>query len=180
VPGKRNLAALAPSAPEKGTQKALAPDKRSVTASEGPKRRLLQNLLHKRHQFRLALCGHKAVEAGAVCLLLMVQGNLMMVTASHFEIAAKTGLLAVSPALGVTFTRYARHFANRWISSVFLGICTFLADAAIHESHYPGKFTEAALTGLGAFAFSIAISYTPIGKHLDLLAGTFPHREPAA
>jgi hypothetical protein len=116
------------------------------------------------------------VEAGAVCLLLMVQGQLAMVTASHFEIAAKTGLLAVSPALGVTFTRYASHFANRWISSACLGICTFFADAAIHSSHYPGKFTEAALTGLGAFAFSIVVSYTPIGKHIDRLAGTYPHR----
>jgi hypothetical protein len=94
-------------------------------------------------------------------------------------VAAKTGLLAVSPALG-TFTRYARHFANRWISSAFLGICAFLADAAVHESHYPGKVTEAALTGLGAFLFSIVISYTPIGKHIDRLAGTFPHGEPTA
>ena len=50
-----------------------------------------------RHQYRLVLCGHKAVEAGAVCLVLMVQGQLMDVTASHFLIAAQTGLLAMSP-----------------------------------------------------------------------------------
>jgi hypothetical protein len=59
-------------------------------------------------------------------------------------------------------------------------ICAFLADAAVHESHYPGKVTKAALTGLGAFLFSIVISYTPIGKHIDRLAGTFPHGEPTA
>ena len=34
---------------------------------------------------------------------------------------------------------------------------------------------EAALTGIGAFAFSIGISYTPIGKHIDRLAEGFLH-----
>lgn len=130
---------------------------------------------HEKHQFRLALCGHKAVEAGAVCLMLMVQGQLAMVTMAHVEIASKTGLLAVCPALGLTFTRYAKHFANRWTASAFFGICTFVADALAHESHYPGEYTEAALTGLGAFAFSIVVSYTPIGKYIDRLAENFLH-----
>jgi len=140
----------------------------------------LKSALHERHQFRLALCGHKAVEAGAVCLLLMVQGHLAMVTFAHVEIAGKTGLLAVFPALGVSFTKYARYFANRWVSSAFLGICTFLADATIHASHYPGEYTEAALTGIGAFFFSLAISYTPVGKEIDRLAENFLHRHETA
>ena len=129
--------------------------------------------LNKKHQFRLVLCGHKAVEAGAVCLLLMVQGNLLALTAAHFLIATKTGLLAVSPAVGLTFTKHARHLANRWTASAFLGICTFAADALVHQSHYPGEYTEAALTGLGAFLFSLAISYTPVGKKIDHLAEAF-------
>jgi len=129
--------------------------------------------LNKKHQFRLVLCGHKAVEAGAVCLLLMVQGNLLALTAAHFLIATKTGLLAVSPAVGLTFTKQARHLANRWTASALLGICTFAADALVHQSHYPGEYTEAALTGLGAFLFSLAISYTPLGKKIDHLAEDF-------
>jgi hypothetical protein len=138
-------------------------------------------LLGQRHQFRLALCGHKAVEAAAVCALLMVQGHLAMLTLVHVEIASKTGLLAVFPAVGITFTRYARHLASRWTSSAFFGICTFLADAAMHESHYPGEYTEAALTGLGAFLFSVAVSYTPVGKFIDRLTENFlDHRETAA
>ncbi len=136
-----------------------------------------QRWFHEKHQFRLALCGHKAVEAGAVCLLLMVQGQLATVTVAHLEIASKTGLLAVFPALGITFTRQARHFANRWTSSAFFGVCTFLADAAMHESHYPGEYTEAALTGLGAYVFSIAVSYTPVGRYIDRLAEHFLHRQ---
>ena len=135
----------------------------------------LQHLFHRRHQFRLALCGHKAVEAGAVCVILMVQGHLMSITSAHLEIASETGLLAIVPLIGVSFTRHARHFVNRWTTSALLGICTFLADAVVHESHYPGEYTEAALTGLGAFVFSVIISYTPVGKRIDELAETFLH-----
>ena len=131
--------------------------------------------ISKRHQFRLVLCGHKAFEAGAVCLVLMVQGHLGDVTLAHFLIATKTGLLAVSPAVGATFTRYARHFANKWASSIFLGVCTFVADAVIHGSHYPGAYTEAALTGVGAFAFSMMIAATSIGRRIDTLAETVFH-----
>jgi integral membrane sensor domain MASE1 len=139
----------------------------------------IRNLLGEKHQFRVVLCGHKAAEAAAVCLMLMVQGQLTEVTAAHLLIASKTGLLAVLPVLGITFTHHARHFINRWISSLILGICTFAADAVIHQSHYPGEYSEAALTGIGAFAFSLLISFTPIGKRIDELAETFLSRQPA-
>ena len=43
----------------------------------------------------------------------------------------------------------------------------------MHASHYPGEYTEAALTGLGAFLFSVAVSYTPIGGHIERLAEAF-------
>jgi hypothetical protein len=138
-----------------------------------------RDFLHKKQQFRLALCGHKVVEAGAACLVLMVQGQLGEATAAHLLIASKTGLLAVLPVLGITFTPHARHLINRWTSSLILGICTFAADAAIHQSHYPGKYTEAALTGAGAFVFSLVISFTPIGRRIDRLAETFLLRRPA-
>jgi hypothetical protein len=54
-------------------------------------------------------------------------------------------------------------------------VCAFLADALVHGSHYPGAYTEAALTALGAFALSIAVSYTPVGKQMDRLAESFLH-----
>ena len=135
----------------------------------------LKRLIHKKHQFRLALCGHKAVETGAACLLLMLQGQLGQATLGHFLIASETGVLTVFPLLGITLTRHARHFANRWVSAIFVGVCAFFADAVIHRSHYPGEFTEAALTAIGAFALSVAISYTPAGKQIDRLAEAFLH-----
>jgi hypothetical protein len=110
----------------------------------------------------------------------MVQGRLSEVTLGHLLIASKTGLLAAVPVLFITFTHYARHFMNRWTSSLFLGICTFAADAAIHPSHYPGAYTEAALTGAGAFMFSILISFTPIGRRIDGFAEVFQVHHSAA
>lgn len=136
--------------------------------------------LHERHQFRLVLCGHKAVEIAGVCALLMVQGDLTTLTLTHLAVASQTGLLGVFPLVGVTFTQHARILANRWASSSLVAVCTFVADAVVHASHYPGAYTEAALTAVGAFFFSLAISFTPLGKRIDRLAETFvPHQTAA-
>jgi hypothetical protein len=139
----------------------------------------LFQFLHKKHQFRLALCGHKVVETGAVCLLLMVQGQIGQATLGHFAIASETGILTVFPLLGLTLTRYAKHFANRWLSATFVGVCAFFADAIVHRSHYAGAYTEAALTALGAFMLSVFVSYTPIGRRIDRLAESFHHADGA-
>lgn len=135
----------------------------------------IRRLLHSRHQFRLMLFGHKAVETGAACLLLMVQGQLPQATLGHLLVASETGVLAVFPLLGITWTRHARHFVNRWVSALFVAVCTFFADAVIHRSQFPGAYTEAALTAAGAFVLSVMISYTPVGKQLDRLAESFVH-----
>ncbi|MEO7191829.1 MAG: hypothetical protein ABI051_12310 [Vicinamibacterales bacterium] len=131
--------------------------------------------LGPRHQYRLVLCGHKAIEVGAVCVLLMVQGHLLDATLTHFAIAAKTGTLATLPLVGVTLTQFARHLASRWVSSALVGGFGVVADVISHGSHYPGAFTEALLTGFGVFVVSLVISYTPIGKRIDRLAETFAH-----
>jgi hypothetical protein len=135
---------------------------------------------HERHRFRFMMCSHKAVEAAAVCTILMVQGDIAGITLTHLAVASKTGLLAMSPLLGVTLTRHARHLTNRWLCSALLAVSAFLADTLIHESHYPGAYTEAAMTAAGAFLFSVAISYTPVGKYIDRLAESFHHRSDPA
>ncbi len=128
-----------------------------------------------KQQYRLVLFGHKAAEVGEVCVVLMVQGHLLDATLAHFAIAAKTGLLATFPLVGVTLTRYARHMTNRWVSSALIGLFGVAADVVSHGSHYPGAFTEAALTGLGAFVLSVVVSYTPLGHRIDRLAEAFVH-----
>ena len=83
----------------------------------------LTQLLHKNHQFRLALCGHKAAETAAACLIFMLEGQLGQATLGHFLIASVTGVLTVFPLLGITLTRFARHFANRWVCGTFVAVC---------------------------------------------------------
>ena len=56
----------------------------------------------------------------------------------------------------------------------------FTLDASIHGSHYPGAYTEAALTGVGAFVFSVVVSYTRIGAYIDRLAESFLEHQPHA
>jgi len=136
----------------------------------------LKKGLHKTHKFRLALLGHKAAETAGACLILMVQGQIAQATVGHLLIASETGLLTVVPLLGITLTRYARHFGNRWISALLVAVCTFFADALIHGSHYTGKYTEAALTAVAAFTLSVVVSYTPLGKRIDRFAESFHHR----
>ena len=109
----------------------------------------------------------------------MVQGHLLSVTGAHLAIAGKTGLLAVAPAVLMTFTPFSRHLVNRWTSSVFFAVCTFFADSAVHPSHYPGEYGEAAMTAVGAFVFSVAVSYTSVGRYIDRLAHSFAHHAPA-
>jgi hypothetical protein len=115
------------------------------------------------------------VEAGAVCVVLMVQGHVFDATLAHLLVATKTGLLAVAPVLAVTMTSHVRHLLNRWTASAILALCTFFADVLVHGSHYPGAYTEAALTAIGAFFFSLAISYTRIGKYIDHVGERFLH-----
>jgi integral membrane sensor domain MASE1 len=119
------------------------------------------------------LFGHKAVETGAACLLLMVQGQIAEATLGHLAIASETGILTVFPILGLTWTRHARHLTNRWMSAAFVAVCAFFADAIVHRSHFGGEYTEAAWTAVGAFVLSVAVSYTPVGKQIDRLAETF-------
>lgn len=129
--------------------------------------------MSKKHRFRLALFGHKTAETGAACLIVMLQGQLAGATLGHLAVASETGLLTVFPLLGLTLTRHARHFGNRWTSAVLVGACTLFADAIIHGSHFPGKYTEAAVTAAAASVLSIAVSYTAIGRYIDRLAESF-------
>jgi hypothetical protein len=131
--------------------------------------------INAKRRYRLLLFGHKAAEVGGVCVVLMVQGHLLDATLTHFAIATKTGLLATFPVVGVTLTRHAHHMTNRWVSSALIGVFGMAADVISHGSHYPGAYTEAVLTGIGAFVLSVVVSYTPLGHRIDRLAEAFVH-----
>jgi hypothetical protein len=134
--------------------------------------------LHEKHRYRLAVCGYNAFETSAVCLALMVKGSLLSLTLGHFATASRTGVLAILPVLGLSMTRQAALLAGRWTAPIIAGLCGFGADVLTHPSHFPGAYTEAALTALGTFVLSIGVSRTPVGRYIDRLAETFLRGDP--
>jgi len=133
--------------------------------------------------FLQTLLGYTALLSGmvlspggvAICICMPFVGYLLHKYEARWLVifgvsVSAAGLIAMSPALGLTFTRHARHLANKWAAAMFFGLCTFCADGAIHASHYPGEYSEAVLTGIGAFALSLAVASTPLGKRIDALA----------
>jgi hypothetical protein len=90
------------------------------------------------------------------CMLTMVQGNLLALTLTHWFIASQTGLVAGAIA---STTVIAARLRRPWLISLTLGVVTIPVDALVH----PGKFemggvNEAVVTGVGAFALSLAAS----------------------
>lgn len=94
-------------------------------------------------------------EAGAACLVAMVQGNVLALGLSHWVIASQTGLVAgTAAAAAITFARTD----NRWIMAAILGVSTAIVDYFVH----PGMIgahaaTEAIITGLGAAMLSFTV-----------------------
>ena len=110
-------------------------------------------------------------------MVLMVQGDLMAITLAHVLIATKTGLLAVVPALGVTFTKQVRHLLNRSTRPQYFSVSarSFRGRRGSRIA-LSGRVHRSGPHGHGAFFFSLAVSYTPIGKKIDHLAETFVRR----
>ena len=91
-------------------------------------------------------------EAGVACIVTMVQGDLMSLTAAHWFIATQTGLIAGTiTATAILLTRIRRE----WVISLALGAITMVVDYFVHPgmlSQY--AIVEAVITGLGAAALS--------------------------
>jgi hypothetical protein len=97
-------------------------------------------------------------ESGLACLLTMVQGNVLALTLSHWLIASQTGLLAGAIVGTTVLTVKLR---RPWVVSLVLGVVTTAVDSFVHPATFGlTSLTEACVTGLGAFALSLAVSAT--------------------
>ena len=103
-------------------------------------------------------------EAGAACLVTMVQGNLLLLGLSHWITASQTGLIAGA----ATATMFILVKTNsRLVLASLLGLLTALVDYFVH----PGMigefaFIEALITGLGAAALSYIAGFL-IARYRD-------------
>lgn len=93
-------------------------------------------------------------ESTAACLVAMVQGNLLALTASHLLIASQTGLIAGSIAAVGVFVAKTR---NRWLISAGLGLTTAVVDFYVHPGMFGSVATEAMVTGLAAAILSYVV-----------------------
>ena len=95
-----------------------------------------------------------ASESTTACLVTMVQGNILALTASHLLIASQTGVIAgVFAALLVLFAGTDK----RWMISLIIGTTTAVVDFFVHPGMFGSVVTEAIVTGVGAGVISYLV-----------------------
>ncbi len=104
---------------------------------------------------RLTLMIENMGESTVACLLAMVQGNVLAVTASHWLIASRTGIIAGLVAAAVLF---AIQRLNKWVIAGTLAIVTAVVDFFSHPAQFGPFATEAVVTGLAAGALSLLVA----------------------
>jgi hypothetical protein len=104
---------------------------------------------------RLTLLIENMGESTTACLLAMVQGNVLAVTASHWLIASRTGIVAGLVAAAVLF---AIQRLDKWVIAGTLAIVTAVVDFFSHPAQFGPFATEAIVTGLVAGALSLLVA----------------------
>ena len=116
---------------------------------------------------KLSLFFHKLSLAWLSCMIFMVQGNLLQLTAKHALIATRTGVITGSLVVLMSFIPWKFHFKL----PILMFVGCFIADMLSHLSHFGEAWTEAACTALLAATFSYVISLSPAGKKLEEYIG---------
>ena len=116
---------------------------------------------------KTALFFHKLSLAWLSCMIFMVQGNLLQLTAKHALIATRTGVITGSLVVLMSFIPWKFHFKL----PVLMFIGCFAADMLSHPTHFGEAWTEAACTALLAAVFSYVITLSPAGKKLEEYLG---------
>ena len=99
--------------------------------------------------------GH-TVESACACAVVMVQGQFLLLSAAHWLIAIKTGLLA--GALSSMLLAFGRA-PRPWVLAVVLGGATAVADFIVHSGDLVEVLAEAMITGVGAAILAYALTH---------------------
>ena len=93
-------------------------------------------------------------ESTTACLVTMVQGDILALTAAHWIIASRTGIIAGAIAAAALLALGTR---RRWVVAGLLGTVTAVVDYWVHPGAFGPAFAEAAVTGAGAAALSLLV-----------------------
>jgi len=116
---------------------------------------------------KISLFFHKLSLAWLSCMIFMVQGNLLQLTAKHALIATRTGIITGSLVVLMSFIPWKFHFKL----PILMFIGCFTADILSHSTHFGQYWSEAACTALLAAVFSYVITLSPAGKKLEEYLG---------
>jgi hypothetical protein len=111
---------------------------------------------------KLEIFIRRVSEATPACLMMMVQGNVLALTFTHWVKALQTGAITGALAVAISFTGRKELQDNKFVVAGLTGFLTAIADFATHPTHFGGPSTEAIATGIGAGLLCLALSN--IGK----------------
>ena len=102
---------------------------------------------------RVKLFFRKFSEAWTACMLVMVQGDLSVLTIKHAVTASKTGILT---GIAIVITSYLKRLDNKYMTAWLTGVLTIIADYLTHPNMF--KY-ESIVTGLGAGLLALTLSF---------------------
>lgn len=98
----------------------------------------------------------QSAEAACACAIMMVQGQLLLLTAAHWVIALQTGLISGAFA---TLLIIVGRVTRPWVISTVLGGVTTIVDYFVHSGgDFIRVLVEALLTGVGAGLLSLLVT----------------------
>jgi hypothetical protein len=111
---------------------------------------------------KFEIFARRVSEATPSCLMMMVQGNVMSLTFSHWLKAMQVGVLTGAMAVLVSLSGRKELQENKFVIAGLTGFLTAVADFMTHPTHFGGPTTEAITTGIAAGLLCLALS--TIGK----------------
>ncbi len=95
----------------------------------------------------------------SACMACMPGSVTNVLSAAHWEIALRTGLVTGVFVLLLTFTPALAIFRNRYLNAIMVGCLTALGDVFSHPNHYGMFHAEALLTGAVSALLALVSAY---------------------
>jgi hypothetical protein len=119
-------------------------------------RDLVEFIMSSALKRRLKLIIQRFWQPAGACMTCMPGSWGNVLSAAHWAIAVKTGLLTAALALLLTFTPAASWYGDRYRNALLVGCLTAIGDFYAHANHY---FLEHVATGVMSGLFALAASY---------------------
>ena len=110
-------------------------------------------------RLRVKLFVERFWQPTSACMMCMPGSLGNVLSAVHWSIALKTGIVTGIVALLLSFTPVARLYRNRYGNALVVGGITALGDAYSHPNHYGFFHAEALLTGAVSALLALVASY---------------------